>query len=176
VAEFLSRVNGLNRDQKYAGILAVTLSGEQITPRMKSLRDSPLAYRTAAYIADRIGKQRSWYIERAILARRRASVWSLALLSTELIAVCFAVIRAADLVDLDLLGIAAATVAAGAAWLQARQYRELANSYALTSQELASAASAGANIASNEDLEKLAEGVESAISRENSFWLARRAI
>ena len=75
---------------------------------------------------------------------------------------------------IDLLGLAGAVIAAGAAWVQAKQHQTLANAYAVASQELA-AISAQVDWASGEqEWAHFVDQAEEAISREHTLWRASR--
>ena len=147
---------------------------EQITEGMRTLRAASLAERRAAYLTGRLEAQRAWYAERSLSNRARATRWSVSMLVLEIVGVTLAVSRAAGLTDLDLLGVAAAAVAAGAAWTQTRQHGAVATAYALASQELAAMGSLATRLGSEAELSRFVNDTETAISREHTMWRARR--
>ena len=85
-----------------------------------------------------------------------------------------AISRLAGFTDVDLFGVAAAAVAAGAAWTQTRQHSAVATAYALASQELAAMGSLASRITSEAQLSQFVNDTETAISREHTLWRARR--
>ncbi|MBQ0977122.1 DUF4231 domain-containing protein [Micromonospora sp. M61] len=172
--EFTGRLLGLTRDMSAAGLAAPAMTGQQITDRMRALRSSSLEDRRAAYLTGRLESQRAWYAERSLSNRARATRWSVSMLVLEIVGVTLAVSRAAGLTDVDLLGVAAAAVAAGAAWTQTRQHGAVATAYALASQELAAMGSLATRIRSEADLSQFVNDTETAISREHTMWRARR--
>ncbi|WP_327031808.1 DUF4231 domain-containing protein [Micromonospora ureilytica] len=172
--EFTLRLLGLTRDMSAAGLAAPAVAGQQITEGMRTLRAASLAERRAAYLTGRLEAQRAWYAERSLSNRARATRWSVSMLVLEIVGVALAVSRAAGLTDLDLLGVAAAAVAAGAAWTQMRQHAAVATAYALASQELAAMGSLATRLGSEAELSRFVNDTESAISREHTMWRARR--
>lgn len=173
-AEFTGRLLGLTRDMSAAGLAAPAMTGQQITEGMRTLRSASPEDRLAAYLAGRLEGQRAWYAERSLSNRSRATRWSVTMLVLEIVGVTLAVSRAAGLTDVDLLGVAAAAVAAGAAWTQTRQHGAVATAYALASQELAAMGSLATRISSEADLSQFVNDTETAISREHTMWRARR--
>ncbi|MEU1586805.1 DUF4231 domain-containing protein [Micromonospora sp. NPDC005710] len=174
IEEFSSRLLGLTRDMSAAGLMAPAMAGHQITEGMRALRATSLEERRAAYVTGRLEAQRAWYAERSLSNRTRATRWSVTMLVLEIVGVTLAVSRAAGLTDLDLLGVAAAAVAAGAAWTQTRQHSAVATAYALASQELAAIGSLTTRITSEAELSRFVNDTETAISREHTMWRARR--
>ncbi|WCN83658.1 DUF4231 domain-containing protein [Micromonospora sp. LH3U1] len=174
VEEFTGRLLGLTTDMSSAGLAAPAVSGQQITEGMRTLRAASLEDRRAAYLTGRLEAQRAWYAERSLSNRARATRWSVSMLVLELLAVTLAVSRAAGLTDVDLLGVAAAAIAAGAAWTQTRQHGAVATAYALASQELAAMGSLATRINSETQLSQFVSDTETAISREHTMWRARR--
>ncbi|SCG80301.1 Protein of unknown function [Micromonospora echinaurantiaca] len=172
--DFAGRLLGLSSDMRSAGLAAPAATGQQITERMRVLRSSPLQARRDAYLNGRLEKQRSWYADRSRWNRTQATRWSVVLLILEIAGVVFAVSRVAGLTSADLLGIAAAAIAAGAAWLQTRQHDGLATAYALASQELAAIASMVPQADSEPHISQFVDDAEAAISREHTMWRARR--
>ncbi|MEU8420531.1 DUF4231 domain-containing protein [Micromonospora sp. NPDC048835] len=174
VEEFTNRLFGLTRDMSAAGLSAPALAGQQVTEGMRTLRAASLADRRAAYLTGRLEAQRAWYAGQSLSNRARATRWSVSMLVLEIVGVTLAVSRAAGLTDLDLLGVAAAAVAAGAAWTQTRQHGAVATAYALASQELAAMGSLGTRVSSEAELSRFVNDTETAISREHTMWRARR--
>jgi hypothetical protein len=147
---------------------------DQVTPKMRALRAKPLADRRAVYLRDRIADQHGWYAEKTANCRAVAERWSAVIYGVTALGFAGGIAKGVGAIDLDLLGLAAATVAAATAWTQLRQYRTLAAAYSITAHELGLAKE---QIAKAEDEPSWAEAVnaaEEAISREHTLWLARR--
>ncbi|MEU7588005.1 DUF4231 domain-containing protein [Micromonospora sp. NPDC049230] len=174
VEEFTGRLLGLTRDMSGAGLAAPALAGQQITEGMRTVRATSLAERRTSYVNGRLETQRAWYAERSSSNRARATRWSVAMLVLELVGLALAMSRVAGFTDVDLLGVAAAAVAAGAAWTQTRQHSAVATAYALASQELAAMGSLASRITSEAQLSQFVNDTETAISREHTMWRARR--
>jgi hypothetical protein len=157
--------------------LSVTPSSQerQITDAMRSLRESPLAERQSAYEHGRVADQARWYAQKSEDNATRAQRWNNILLLVELLGVLGAVLKAMDVVRLDLLGFSAAIVAGGTAWLQTKQHENLASAYALASSELATIRELIAPIGSEEEWARFVDEAEEAISREHTMWKASRS-
>ncbi|GGO23411.1 DUF4231 domain-containing protein [Micromonospora parathelypteridis] len=174
VEEFTGRLLGLTRDMAAAGLAAPAVSGQQITEGMRTLRAASLEDRRATYLSGRLEAQRAWYAERSLSNRALATRWSVGMLVLEIAGLTLAVLRVAGLMEVDLFGVAAAAVAAGAAWTQTRQHSAVATAYALASQELAAMGSLATRITSETQLSQFVSDTETAISREHTMWRARR--
>ncbi|MEO3772629.1 DUF4231 domain-containing protein [Micromonospora sp. B9E7] len=174
VEEFTGLLLGLTKDMAAAGLAAPAVTGQQITEGMRALRAAPLEDRRTAYLTGRLEGQRVWYAERSLSNRARANRWSVSMLVLEVVGLTLAIARVAGLTEIDLLGVAAAAVAAGAAWTQTRQHSAVATAYALASQELAAMGSLASRISSEAELSQFVSDTETAVSREHTMWRARR--
>ncbi|MET8139466.1 DUF4231 domain-containing protein [Sphaerisporangium sp. NPDC005288] len=118
-------------------ILPPITQSAQITDGMRRIRNLPLTARRAHYLANRLGDQQNWYAQKSRWHERRANRWSVLLASLEAIGIVGGVLKGAGIVEIDLLGVCGAVIAAGTAWLEVRQHTTLAFIYALTSQAIA---------------------------------------
>jgi len=107
-----------------------------ITPEMERLRSASFPERRAAYVEGRTGEQQRWYASRSVANRVRASRWRIYLIVSEVVALVLAAARAFGTFQIDLSGVLAAFVSAGAAWVALKQYDELASAYAMAVREL----------------------------------------
>ncbi len=148
--------------------------GEDITGGMRNLRKLSLQERKDAYRDGRIRDQREWYARKAKWNKTRANFWSGALIIIELFGVGGAVLKAANVVDVGLLGFAGALVAAGTSWLQTKQHANLAEAYAVTAKELSHIDTLLPSCAREEDWADFVGQSEEAISREHTLWVASR--
>ena len=172
-AELIRRLRAITR-----GLRHVRLSGggqgDEITDGMRTLRNAGYDSRKKSYRQNRIAEQRSWYGKQATRNQNRALGWRLAALGFQALGLLGGLPLATGTTDLDLLGIAAAAVAAALAWLQTKDYATLAEAYSITEQELGLV---DAELASVEEADWPAavDSAEHAVSREHTLWRARRA-
>lgn len=71
-------------------------------------------------------------------------------------------------------GIFTTVIAGILAWTQIKQYKTLAESYGLTTQELGIIEERSKGILKNDEFSNFVIEAEAAISREHTVWLARR--
>lgn len=145
---------------------------KQITDDMRSLRTKSLRQRKEYYIKLRVEDQISWYSNKASFNAGRSNGWSIAIVALEFSAIILAVFRFAGDFEFDSSGILAAAAGGAVAWLQSRQHESLAQSYAITSQELSAVSSMLAQITNESDWSTKVEQAEEAISREHILWKA----
>jgi len=141
---------------------------------MRELRSESLEARQAAYRQGRVANQQTWYAQRAQSNRRRADSWNLTLLVAEASAAVGAVLKAAGIVDIDLLGISGAVIAGATAWLQTKQHEMLATQYTVASLELAAIAELMPVSGGDPEWAEFVDQAEEAISREHIMWKASR--
>lgn len=144
-----------------------------ITPRMDELRQGSFPDRREAYVNGRTLEQQDWYARKARVNRRNANTWRLLLIVAEMIAVLLAVARIFGGWQMDLAGLLAATIAAGAAWVAVKQFTPLASAYTVAANELAVQADNLPSV-TKERWSLVAADAEEAISREHTTWLASR--
>jgi CMP-N-acetylneuraminic acid synthetase len=97
--------------------------------------------------------------------------------SVQIIALFGAALSALSIVNFDMLGVCAATVASLEAYAQLRQHRNLTTAYEIAARELNQVKA----IISNEEFDEsewctLVDDAEEAISREHTSWLATKAL
>lgn len=147
---------------------------EQLTQPMRKLRASSLAARREAYVSGRIEDQADWYASKSRQNDRRRVQWSLASAVLQGIGLLGALGKAAELIDFDLLGIAAAGALAAGGWLRAKDHAELARAYAVAASELADVRVSLDAATTDPEWAVAVRDAESAISREHTTWAARR--
>lgn len=147
---------------------------EQITPGMRKLRAKSLGERKEAYEFDRIADQRDWYSRKARWNKNRANRWSGALIIIEALGITAAILKATGVLDVDVLGLAGAVVAAAMSWLQVKQHSTLAEAYSVAAQELAAIKARISRQTSEEAWARFVNEAEDAISREHTLWKASR--
>lgn len=151
----------------------VGLGDAIVTPQMRDLRSSPFEVRQQAYLKHRTNDQRKWYSDNATKNETRATRIRFVLLVGEVLAVAIAAVTWGRDRPADFAGIAAACVAAGAAWLALKQYSPLTSAYRVAAAELALQASALTEVPEEKWAQAVADA-EEAISREHTMWLASR--
>jgi hypothetical protein len=141
---------------------------------MRALRNAGYVTRKNSYRRDRIADQRSWYRKQATRNQNRALAWRLVSLGFQAFGLLGGLLRATGTIDVDLLGIAAAAVAAALAWLQTKDYATLGEAYSITEQELGLVDAELASV-DEADWPAAVDNAEQAVSREHTLWRARRA-
>jgi hypothetical protein len=110
---------------------------QDITDWMATTRRKPLPERARVYGEQRIGDQQRFYARRTDHYTRIARRWNVGLLLLEAGGAAAAGLRALNVVQFDLIGVAGTLVAAGTAWLQFNQFVTLSSTYAAMDFKLA---------------------------------------
>lgn len=171
---FLSRIRELAKRFPALDVPAGANPDAQVTPAIEALRNSGLSHRRTAYRDDRVLDQQGWYSRKADFNRTRARQWGRALLASEVLAAGLGLLRGLGLFDVDWSGLLAALAAAVLAWRQTKQHENLAESYAVTSHDVAALASKLDAPTTEEQWATVVHDSEAAFSREHTVWLARR--
>ncbi|MGM1061655.1 DUF4231 domain-containing protein [Saccharothrix sp. Mg75] len=153
--------------------VALAADDPYTTERMVELRGLPFEQRRAAYRQHRVREQKSWYTARARDNARLALRWRVGLIVGELVALGLAGCRALGLWELDLSGVLAAAVAAGAAWMGLRRHSALAATYAAAARELAMVDDELRDV-DEDGWAAAVASAEEAVNREHALWLASR--
>jgi hypothetical protein len=167
LTEILSKLEGF-------ALVGSISDGEQVTGAMRTIRAATLEERKAAYEAGRVEDQRAWYAAKADWNAKRMRLWRGGGLGLQGLGGIGAVLRAADIINVDVLGVFAAAAVAAAAWLQAKDHANLAEAYGVTAQELGLVKERLREPGTEVAWAQVVEDAESAISREHTLWLARR--
>jgi hypothetical protein len=146
-----------------------------VTERMRVLRGSDLGARKAAYLAGRVDDQREWYARKAAVNETLARRWRLVMLVAEVVGIVAALGRVAGVLNVDLAGVLATIIAAGAAWSGMRQHSTLARAYTFAAEELAIARGRLEAVADEESWAREVNDAEEAVSREHTMWRASRS-
>jgi hypothetical protein len=150
-------------------------TNEQITPRMRDVRQLPLQGRHDLYIKERLEDQANWYAGKAEENRRLAGRLFWAALAAQFVALALAVWQVASPSSgLSLVGPLLALAAAFTAWTQLERNDELSKSYALANQELLDIKALADRVKTEQELAKIVSDGEGAISREHTMWTAKR--
>ncbi|MQA87919.1 MAG: DUF4231 domain-containing protein [Streptosporangiales bacterium] len=170
----LERFDEIVRDLTGIHLVPTPRDVDQVTPEMRRVRNLSLDQRREWYRTGRIHDQRDWYAQKALWNERRATRWSMGLAVLELAGLTGGILKATGVVDLDLLGLTATLVGAGAAWVQTKQHQMLASAYAVACHELASLATRIDHAVTEEQWGHFVDQAEDAISREHTLWRASR--
>jgi hypothetical protein len=169
---FLTRLSQILRELSDL-VLPSTPPGEyEITPRMRQLRAAPFGQRRMVYQRDRIENQIAWYSAKADGHDRAARRWVTAAAAASAAGVVVAGLRMFGIVQIDLLGVAAACATAAIAWNQLNQNRNLVTAYRITARELTIIRDRIPSVAESTWAEFVSDA-EDAMSREHTLWFAR---
>lgn len=169
---FLSRIEEVLATAPKLDEPVPSTNTKQITDDMRELRAEPLSKRKAYYIKLRVDDQVSWYSGKASFNAGRSDSWTIAIVVLEASAIILAAFRFAGSFEFDSSGILATAASGAVAWLQSRQHESLAQSYSVTSQELAAVSSVLNQVTTESDWATKVEQAEEAISREHTLWIA----
>jgi hypothetical protein len=172
-ARFVAELEKLLRDAPRTAVAPTTAPA--VSDQLRRLRNAPLSERRDTYLAHRIDDQSAWYARKSGSNIRRAQRWRITLLVLEILGVMAALLRAVGLVRIDLAGIAAALIGAGAAWLATKQHDSLGRAYAFATNELSLARARLVHAVGPADWAREVADAEEAISREHTMWRASRS-
>ncbi|WP_193086621.1 DUF4231 domain-containing protein [Brevibacterium aurantiacum] len=144
-----------------------------VTPQMDQLRQLSFVDRQRAYVEGRTLDQHRWYARKARTNRRFANGWRFVLIVAEVAAVTLAVGQVLGAWSIDLAGLLAAIIGAGAAWVAVKQFTPLASAYSVATKELA-LQEGKLRTVSEERWSYVVADAEEAISREHTTWAASR--
>jgi hypothetical protein len=150
--------------------------GEAVTPPMRETRARPTAERKAEYIAQRLDDQRKWYRTRAGENERAARAWMTLISALQVGGLVLVGFTLAGSLTVNPFGLLAAMISSSAGWLQVRRHQELGDSYVAATVDLDLIAGTTATVNNEEDLQKLIEDGEDAMSREHTVWRAKRSL
>ena len=171
-AQLVYRLRELPNELRGIDLVPTSATGVQITPKMRRIRADSLPTRKRVYEEGRVQDQQRWYATQATWNKARAERWNVIVLAAEVGGAVGALLRAADVIQIDLLGIAGAMIAGFTAWLQVKQHQNLASAYALASMELSSIRELVAAVDDETSWSQFVDQAEEAISREHTMWKA----
>ena len=162
--------------------LAVPVSADaaaapQITSKMREVRQLAVEERKQVYLNHRISDQREWYASKAKANARWEGYSFTAVMLCQGLAITYAlylVVR--PMHSLNFTSVLATLAAAILAWMQVKQYQELAQSYAVAAHELGLIAEQAPHVRTDETFSVFVADAENAISREHTLWAARRDV
>lgn len=149
----------------------------QLTDKMRQVYATDLDTRKGTYEKNRINGQKKWYKNNSGINSSKAGRFFWIIIGLQI----FTVIAAVLMISVhdpifNPTGLIATAVAVLMTWMQVKQYRNLAESYGITSTELSLIEDTIPNITTNERFSSFVAESETAISREHTLWRARRTI
>ncbi len=149
----------------------------QLTDKMKEIYASDLDTRKGTYEKNRINVQKQWYKNNSGINSSKAGRFFWVIIGFQIFTVLAAILMI-FMPDsfFNPTGLVTTTVAVVMTWMRVKQYRNLAESYGITSTELSLIEDAISNITTNEKFSSFVAESETAISREHTLWRARRTI
>jgi conflict system pore-forming effector with SLATT domain len=175
VAELNKRVADVIAERKkMSGAIAAKGAGAQVTDAMKEIRALPWKERRPIYLDERLDDQLNWYKNKGGLNDDLAGRWLSFVSILQFVGLILAVLRAADVIQINLFGVLGAAIGAALAWLQAKRHQDLSRSYGFAALELGLIRSRADAPASEDQYVKFVEDAEEAMSREHTAWHAKR--
>jgi len=166
----------LESASKDSGSLAKSVvEGQQISNRMREIRQMNIEGRKTIYLQQRIKDQKNWYSRKAKYNSDKETMWFWIIISVEFLAILAAIYILNTLNSaFNPIGTFTTLVVVFAAWNQTKKHRELSQSYTLAAQELTSIESLAVHIKDEERLSDYVRDTENAISKEHTMWCAKR--
>ena len=144
-------------------------------PVMQKVRAADLDTRKQIYLNNRLLDQKAWYIRKATTFSRLERKWYFVIVGAQALAMVVAIVMIFfEGFNFNPTGILATVAAAALAWLQVKQYEELAQSYQLTAQGLDEIAALLEQVSDEQQLITLATAAEVTMSKEHGIWLIKR--
>jgi hypothetical protein len=161
---------------KASGSLAKNVgSGQQITNRMREVRQMNIEERKTIYLQQRIKDQKDWYSKKAKYNSDKETMWFWVTIIVELLAIFAAIYILNTLYStFNPIGTFTTLVVVFTAFNQTKKHGELSQSYAIAAQELSSIESLAVHIKNEESLSDYVRDTENAISKEHTMWCAKR--
>ena len=174
-------VSSLNRSLSEASTIGDGLSIQegsavQISSSMRDLRSASLDIRRKAYLKYRILDQKAWYGRNAKSNRKRDQWARILIIVGQLATIVLAAYYAysGSVTYIYFVGVMTTLMGSITAWQQLYQFSALASAYGMASQELAMVESKYRGCETEAEFSEFVLSAERAISREHTFWTARR--
>ena len=124
--------------------------------------------------AGQVREQRSWYSRKSGLNRSSEKKFFWLAIVIQFIAFALAAYQIKNPNFSNLAAVFAVGTTSIFSWMQIKKFQELAQVYALTSQELGFVDARSASVTNDLELSSFVSDSENAISREHTMWVARR--
>lgn len=163
------------QNRTYSAKFTHSLAGQQLPKNLIGVRKSDLNFRIGFYRDYRVIEQKSWYSTKSSSNRSASKFWLGSTLIIMGIAITFHFIRAFETEWNYWPGDVLVSIALSMlAWIQTKRFRELAESYSLTAQEIAMIEVALLSVRTEEEFSNFVTDSENAFSREHTQWAARK--
>ena len=166
----------IEQRKEFCSGTSVDLASEpQIAEYMRRVRRLEVSDRKGVYLSHRINDQIGWYSTKAQLNRKSANMLYAAMVVAQIGAFIAAIFIAAEPESRVNLARFMVTLAmAILTWVEYQRYQELAESYAVTEQELRAIAALEKHVDTDRQLSSFVSDCERTIAKEHTVWLARR--
>jgi len=176
--KFVNKLNEiLKLTSKASGSLAKNIgSGQQISNKMREIRQMNIEERKTIYFQQRIKDQKDWYSKKAKYNSDKETMWFWVTIIVELLAILTSIYIFNTLNNtFNPIGIFTTLIVVFTAWNQTKKHGDLSQSYTIAAQELISIESLAVHIKNEEKLSDYVRDTENAISREHTMWCAKRS-
>ncbi len=147
-----------------------------VSGAVSELRGRSLNQRRESYLHNRILDQQRWYAAKAHHNERRTGAWRVALIAVELAGALAAVLKAFDIIHIDMASVVSTVIGVSVAWLAVKQHESIARAYTLASHELTLIGARLRGVTDEKSWAAEVADAEEAISREHTMWRATRAV
>lgn len=168
---FLERLGQVLDELNDIRLSPPAVADRELTEAMRQVRAADVGTQRLVYRRDRIENQIEWYARRSRDHAQKARLWLSIASGASALGVVAAFVKFLT-IDVDLLGIFAATATSAIAWNQLSQHRNQSTAYTVTARELNIIRERIA-LVSDADWPQFVADSEDAISREHTMWLAR---
>jgi hypothetical protein len=160
---------------QHAILAAEEATSDQITPRMREIREMPTAMRKLLYMRERVKDEQVWYASKAKANARKGSRMLIATILCQGLAMGAAIllVRWPEF-NFNFASVFSAAAAAIIAWQELKRNQELAYAYGQAAHELGLIMARERHVETDDELSLFVSDAENAISREHTMWLARR--
>ena len=175
--EFRRRVKKILNDNKV--ILqksqAISIKQQFITNDMRAIRREDLQTRSHIYTKYRIQDQADWYEKKSKYNKKMGTRFYICYMLLNILLLVFIVISICKFngkeLPLDLFMVLITSIQT---WTQIKKYSDLANSYALATQEIALIKKETPSFSKEQEFSRYVSDCENAFSREHTQWYARK--
>lgn len=154
---------------------AISANQQFITNDMRSIRQCDLQTRALIYTQYRIQDQADWYEKKSKYNKKMGTIFFICYMLFNFLLLMFIVISIwksnGKELPLDLFMVLVTSIQT---WTQIKKYSDLANSYALTTQEIALIKEEKPQFNTEQEFSRYVSDCENAFSREHTQWYARK--
>lgn len=148
----------------------------QPTKQMMEMRALPFGSRKELYVESRIKAQLDWYNTKTRYNNRKENQFFYVLILCQAVALLYSLILIKNPLIFNAVPLITAIASGLISWTKVKQFKELAQAYATTAQEISLILHQAYQIAEDHALRIFVSDSESAFSREHTLWLARKDV